>query len=101
MVVEVSLHISELREGLGRYKVVEHVLGGGVDAIFTVHKQKRETPHFELRLSVMLVAGQGVLGRIAGEECLQDGCCKLRGNEDLNKIVDAGFLVDGNGAIVV
>ena len=75
-------------------------MGGAVDAVFAIHQQKWDFAYFEVGVLVILIARLGMLRYIAGGLCLECGCGEFRRNEDGDEIIDAGFLIDGNAAIV-
>ena len=75
-------------------------MGGAVDAVFTIHQQKWDFAYFEVGVLVILVARLGMLRCVAGEVCLEGGCGEFGRNEDGDEIIDGGFLVDGDAAIV-
>ena len=75
-------------------------MGRAVDAIFTIHQQKWDFAYFEVGDLVILMARLGMLRCVAGEVCLEGGCGEFGGNEDGDEIIDAGFLMDGDAALV-
>ena len=84
----------------GGYKVIKHALGRPVDAVLTIHQQKWHFTYFEVGALVVLMTRLRMLRCVAGEVCLEGRCGEFGRNEDRDEIIDTGFLIDGDDAIV-